>query len=138
MTAPNASSTVSGIVVVAASSTAVAPASIASVQFYLDESPLGFPCHLKPVQRLVEHHLFDERFPHPLCFGEDNYSSAATSSPITVTVANQAVLSVTTSTSFSFTAAHGSIYGNPLTLTATLKGLSRFRTRRKLRRATPA
>jgi len=138
MTASNASSTVSGIVVVTASSTAVAPAPIASVQFYLDKSPLGSPVTSSPLQRLVEHHPCDERFPHPLFFGEDNYSNTATSSPITVTVANQAVLSVTTSTSLSFTAAHGSIYGNPLTLTATLKGLSRFRTRRKLRMATPA
>lgn len=43
MTAPANLATVSSTVTLAASSTAVAPASISSVQFYLDGSPLGSP-----------------------------------------------------------------------------------------------
>lgn len=107
MTAPTANSTVSGTISVSASSTAVSPASIASVQFYLDGSPLGSVVTSSPytiswntgTATNASHTLY--------ALATDNYSNTATSTSITVTVANQAVLSVPTST-LSFSAVHGS------------------------------
>jgi uncharacterized repeat protein (TIGR01451 family) len=107
ITAPAASSTVSGIVSVTATSSAVAPASIASVQFYLDGSPLGSAVTSSPytiswntgTATNASHTLY--------ALATDNYSNTATSTSIMVTVANQAVLSVPTST-LNFSAAHGS------------------------------
>lgn len=107
MTAPTASSTVSGTISVTASSSAVAPASITSVQFYLDGSPLGSAVTSSPytiswntgTATNASHTLY--------ALATDNYSNTATSTSITVTVANQAVLSVPTST-LNFSAAHGS------------------------------
>jgi parallel beta-helix repeat protein len=104
---PSASSTVSSTITLSASSTAVAPASISSVRFYLDGSPLGSAVTSSPytinwntgTATNASHTLY--------ALATDNYSNTATSTSITVTVANQAVLSVPTST-LSFSAVHGS------------------------------
>jgi len=107
ITAPTASSTVSGTISVTATSSAVSPASISSVQFYLDGSPLGSAVTSSPytiswntgTATNTSHTLY--------ALATDNYSNTATSTSITVTVSNQAVLSVPTST-LNFSAAHGS------------------------------
>jgi parallel beta-helix repeat protein len=107
MTAPTANSTVSGTISVSATLSAVSPASIAAVQFYLDGSPLGSAVTSSPytiswntgTATNASHTLY--------ALATDNYSNTATSTSITVTVANQAVLSVPTST-LNFSAAHGS------------------------------
>jgi hypothetical protein len=111
MTAPT-STTVSGIVTVSASSTAVSPASIASVQFYLDGSPLGSPLTTTSSPNTYSYSwntASSTNASHTLyALTTDNYSNTATSTSITVTVQNQAFLSVPTST-LTFSAAHGSI-----------------------------
>jgi hypothetical protein len=108
MTAPTASSTVSGIISVSASSSAVSPASVASVQFYLDGSPLGSAVTSSPYT-ISWNTATTTNASHTLyALATDNYSNTATSTSLTVTVANQAVLSVPTST-LSFSAVHGSI-----------------------------
>jgi parallel beta-helix repeat protein len=112
MTAPTASSTVSGTVTVSASSTAAAPASIASVQFYLDGSPLGSPVISTSSPNTYSYSwntASSTNASHTLyALATDNYGNSASSSPISVTVMNQANLQVTTSTSLSFTGSYGS------------------------------
>jgi hypothetical protein len=111
MTAPTASSTVSGTITVSATSSAVSPASISSVQFYLDGAPLGSPVTTTSSANTYSYPwntVLSANASHILyALATDNYSNTATSTSITVTVANQAVLSVPTST-FNFSAAHGS------------------------------
>jgi parallel beta-helix repeat protein len=108
---PSASSTVSSTVTISASSTAVAPASISSVQFYLDGSLLGSPVTSTSSPNTYSYSWNTTgatNASHTLyALATDNYSNTATSTSITVTVANQAVLSVPTST-LSFSAVHGS------------------------------
>ena len=105
--APSNLATVSSAVTLSASSTAVAPASISSVQFYLDGSPLGSAVTSSPYA-ISWNTATTTNASHTLyALATDNYSNTATSTSITVTVANQAVLSVPTST-LSFSAVHGS------------------------------
>ena len=124
ITAP-ASSTVSGIVTISASSTAVSPATIASVQFYLDGSPLGSPVTSTSSPNTYSYSwntASSTNGTHTLyALTTDNYSNTATSTSITVTVANQAVLSVPTST-LTFSAAHGSTSTTPQSIVITNTG----------------
>ena len=94
MTAPANLATVSSTITVSASSTAVSPASIASVQFYLDGAPLGSPV-------TTTSSLNTYSFPwntatasnasHTLnALATDNYTNTASSTAITVTVSNVA------------------------------------------------
>jgi hypothetical protein len=107
ITAPANLSTVSSTVTVSASSTAASPASIASVQFYLDGSPLGSAVTSSPYA-ISWNTAAASNASHTLyALTTDNYSNTATSTSITVTVLNQAVLSVPTS-KLNFSAAHGS------------------------------
>ena len=110
---PSNGSTVSSTITISASSTAVSPASIANLQFYLDGSPLGSPITSTSSPNTYSYSwntASSTNASHTLyALATDNYGNAASSSPITVTVQNQAVLSVTTSTSLSFSAAQGSI-----------------------------
>src|ERR1035441_4450464 len=111
MTAPANLATGSSTVTVSASSSAVSPATIASVQFYLDGSPLGSPVTSTSSPNTYSYSwntASSTNASHTLyALATDNYSNTASSTAITVTVSNQAVLSVPTST-LSFSAAHGS------------------------------
>ena len=92
MTTPAASSTVSGTISVTATSSAVAPASIASVQFYLDGSPLGSPITSTSSPNTYSsswNTASSTNASHTLyALATDNYQNVATSSPITITVQN--------------------------------------------------
>ncbi|MGD1156449.1 MAG: Ig-like domain-containing protein [Terriglobia bacterium] len=106
MTAPTASSTVSGTVTVSASSTAVSPAAISSVQFYLDSSPLGSPVISTSSPNTYSYSwntASSTNGSHTLyALATDNYANTASSSAITVTVANAPVISnIATSTATS-------------------------------------
>jgi hypothetical protein len=88
MTAPTASSTVSGTISVTATSSAVAPASIASVQFYFDGSPLGSAVTSSPYT-ISWNTASVSNASHTLyALSTDNYSNTATSSNISITVYN--------------------------------------------------
>ncbi len=109
MTAPANLATVSSIVTVSASSSAVSPAGIASVRFYLDSSSTLLGTATASPYSISWNTATATNGTHTLyALVTDNYSNTATSTSITVTVSNQAVLSVATSTLFSFSAAHGS------------------------------
>jgi len=88
MTAPAASSTVSGTVSVSASSSAVSPASIAYVQFYLDGLALGSDVTSSPYS-ISWNTATASNATHTLyALATDNYSNTASSTSITVTVNN--------------------------------------------------
>lgn len=92
MTAPMASSTVSGTVTISASSTAVSPASISSVQFYLDGSPLGSPVTSTSSPNIYSYSWNTTgatNASHTLyALATDNYGNTASSSPVAFTVYN--------------------------------------------------
>lgn len=88
MTAPTASSTVLGTISVTATSSAVSPASIASVQFYLDGSPLGSAVTSSPYA-ISWNTATATNASHTLyALATDNYSNTASSSVLTITVDN--------------------------------------------------
>ena len=93
MTAPTASSTVSGSITVSASSSAVSPASIASIQFYLDGSALGAAGTSSSYSISWDTTLASNASHTLYALATDNYANTATSTSITVTVLNQAVVS---------------------------------------------
>ena len=108
ITAPTANSIVSGTISVSATATS-SYASIASVQFYLDSSSTLLGTATASPYSVSWNTTTAANGTHTLyALATDNYSNTATSSSITITVANQAVLSMATSTLFSFSAAHGS------------------------------
>jgi hypothetical protein len=85
---PSASSTVSSTITLSASSTAVSPASIASVQFYLDDSPLGSAVTSSPYT-ISWNTAIASNSSHTLyALATDNYGNTATSSNISLTVYN--------------------------------------------------
>jgi len=110
MTAPADNANVSSTVTISASSTAVAPASISSVQFYLDGSPLGSPVTSTSSPNTYSYSWDTTQASnasHTLyALATDTYNNSASSS-ISVTVANVAVLSVPTSL-LNFSAVQGS------------------------------
>jgi parallel beta-helix repeat protein len=125
MTAPANLATVSSTVTISASSTAVSPATISSVQFYLDGSPLGSPITSTSSANTYSYSwntALSTNASHTLyALATDNYNNTATSTSIMVTVANQAVLSVPTST-LSFSAAHGSTATSSQSIVVTNNG----------------
>jgi hypothetical protein len=92
MTAPANLATVTSTVTISASSTAVSPASISSVQFYLDGSPLGSPVTSTSSPDIYSYSwntasLTDGS--HTLsALATDNYGNTATSSNVTLTAVN--------------------------------------------------
>ena len=92
MTAPANLATVSSTVTVSASSTAVSPASIASVQFYLDGSPLGSPVTSTSSPNTYSYSwntVSTTNASHSLlAVALDNYGNTATSSAVSLTVSN--------------------------------------------------
>jgi hypothetical protein len=85
--------TLSGTVSLTASSSAVAPASISSIQFYLDGSPLGSPVTStsSPNTYSYSWNTMGANGSHALyALATDDYGNAASSSPITITVSNSA------------------------------------------------
>jgi hypothetical protein len=92
MTAPVNNATVSSTVTVSASSTAVSLASVASVQFYLDGSPLGSPVTTTSSPNTYSYSwntASSTNASHTLyALAIDNYANTATSTSITVTVNN--------------------------------------------------
>jgi hypothetical protein len=95
MTAPSANTTVAGTVTVSASATAINPATIFSLQLYLDGSTLG-PLLTTPSSTNIYSYSWDttgaSNGTHTLsALATDDYSNVGTSTPITVTVSNPVV-----------------------------------------------
>jgi len=86
--APTASSTVSGIISITVTSSAVAPASIASIQFYLDGSPLGSAVTSSPYTTSWNTTIASNSSHTLYALATDNYSNTATSSNISLAVYN--------------------------------------------------
>jgi uncharacterized repeat protein (TIGR01451 family) len=107
ITTPLNLATVSSTITLSASSSAITPASIASVQFYLDGSPLGSAVTSSPYAISWNTGTTTNGNHTLYAMATDNYSNIASSTSITVTVLNQAVLLIPTST-LNFSAVQGS------------------------------
>jgi lysophospholipase L1-like esterase len=113
MTAPAPSSTASGTITISALSSAVSPAAIASIQFYLDGSPLGSAVSSSP-GAISWNTATASNASHTIyALATDSYGNAASSTPIAVTVDNLAP-----SVSITSPAAGATVSGNNVSVIA--------------------